>query len=292
MVDIAALLGEQPLIDEDGGDDGLDTNLDTESHGENMAGDEPPAAGDPPPSRNQKVPLAALHEERTKRQQFETDLQTERQRSQALQDRFNQFLMDQQTQQAPQQQQEQTPPNFVDDPEGAFNHLQRQLAAAQQQMQQYVQGQTSHSQAQQQHQQLAQVVSAQEADYTKSVPDYPQAADFFYNLKVKEYSAFVPEMQAKQQVAQDYTRIAQLAQQMGKNPAELMYTAARNMGYVPGSQQQRKAPNTSLSNVGGSPRAPDEKGNITAADIADMTEAEFDKYWAGIKRGSVVGPKI
>lgn len=287
-IDTSELFSEQPLVDEGGdGDEGLDTNAGLEGipdTGEPPAAEgEPPA--DPPTGRQQKVPYAALHEERTKRQQNETDLAAERQRNQTLQDRFNKFLMDQQTaQQQPQQQAPEAPPAFEEDPVAAFNYVQNQLRDTQKQMQDYLQNMQQGQQAQQEHVQLAQTVSAQEATFTQTVPDYPVAADYFYQRKVAEYAAFTGDVVAAQrQVANDYKGIAALAQRLGKNPAELMYNAAKAMGYTPGAPKpgthsRREAP-TSLANVSGTARAPDEKGNVTAADISDMSQAEFDKFW-------------
>lgn len=300
-IDTSELFGEQPLVDEGGdSDEGLDTSADLEG---GITSDEPPATGDEPPAaeppvgRNQKVPLAALHEERTKRQQHEADLNTERQRNQQLQERFNKFLMDQQAaQQQVQQQAPEAPPAFEEDPVAAFNYAQKQLQDMQRTIQEYQQGVQQQQQAQQQHVQLAQTVSVQEAAFTQTTPDYPVAADYFYQRKVAEYTAFMGDPAAAQaQVARDYQGIAMRAQQLGKNPAQMMYDMAKAMGYAPGTKPapRRQAP-TSLANVSGSPRAPDEKGNITAADISDMSQAEFDKFWedevARKNRGR--GPKV
>lgn len=302
MVDIAALLSDQPLIDEGGGEHEDSQPGETFDTGSNIGiGDEPPEGGrddGDAPARNQKVPLSALHEERTKRQEREADLQRERENNAKITERLTKILEAQQANQQQANQQQEAPPAFTEDPEAAFDYVQRQLADTQRQMQEYLQNVNQNNQAQQQHVQLAQQVSQQEAQYTQTVPDYPLAADYFYQRKVAEYAAFTgDEVAAKQQVANDYKGIAALAQRLGKNPAELMYNAAKAMGYVPGSSaapnsQQRKAPPTSLANAHGSPRAPDEKGGVTAADISSMSEVEFDKYWAGLKQGSVIRPKI
>lgn len=287
-IDTSELFSEQPLVDE-GNDNGEGLDTSAETYESTSDADAPPATGDEPPAnppagRNQKVPLIALHEERAKRQQHEADLASERRRNQVLQDRFNKFLMDQQAaQQQTQQQAPEAPPAFEEDPVAAFNHAQKQLQDMQRTIQEYQQGIQQQTQAQQEHVQLAQTVSAQEATFTQAVPDYPVAADYFYQRKVAEYAAFTGDVVAAQwQVANDYKGIAALAQRLGKNPAELMYNAAKAMGYTPGAkqptQQRREAP-TSLANVSGAARAPDEKGNITAADISEMSQAEFDKFW-------------
>lgn len=301
-VDIAALLSDQPIV-EDGGDQNPDQNLDDSGleggdySGADLSSDEPPEGESQPDSgRKQQVPLKALHEERTRRQESEQELAREREAARTLNERLTKLLELQQAAQAPQTPAEPVP-EFVDDPEAAFKHLQRQLAESQRQMQEYLTGAQQQTQVQHQHVQLAQQVASQEAQFTQTVPDYPQAADYFYQRKVAEYAAFTgDEYAAKQQVVNDYKGIAALAQRLGKNPAELMYNAAKAMGYQPGQKpadgQDRKTPPTSLANVHGSPRAPDEKGKVTAADISSMSEAEFDKYWNDLKRGSTVKPRI
>lgn len=301
-VDIAALLSDQPIV-EDGGEQNLDEGLDGSSlEGSDYSsadglGDEPPEGDSQPDTgRKQQVPLKALHEERTRRQESEQELAREREATRTLNERLTKLLELQQAAQTTQPPPEAVP-EFVDDPEAAFKHLQRQLAESQRQMQEYLSGAQQQTQVQHQHAQLAQHVASQEAQFTQTVPDYPQAAEYFYQRKVAEYAAFTgDEFAAKQQVANDYKGIASLAQRLGKNPAELMYNAAKAMGYQPGQKpangQDRKDPPTSLANVHGSPRAPDEKGKISAADISSMSEAEFDKYWNELKRGSTVKPRI
>jgi hypothetical protein len=299
MVDISALLSDQPLVNEgneEGGGEELDTSLEG---GSDYSGGEPPEAegtDEPAESERKHVPLAALHQERSKRQQLEQEAQQLRQSQAQTMERLTKLLEAQQQAQQPKEE-VLAPPSFVDDPEAAFNHVQQQLAATQRQMQDYLNGTQQQHQAQQQHQVLAQEVSMQEIAYTQTVPDYPQAADFFYNRKVAEYAAFTGnEIAAKQQVANDYAGIARLAKSMGKNPAELMYNAAKAMGYTPGQQQQapvqHKQPNTSLSNLQGSPRAPDETGKITAADVSNMSEAEFDKLWKSMSSSGATRPKV
>lgn len=293
-IDTTELFSEQPLIDEgtDGGGEFEDSQvLDSTTDNVGTTDTPPEPSGEssvepPAPKRDQKVPLSALHEERTKRQQYEADLKAERDGNRELQRQLAQYMVQQQQIQQPPAPPPEAPPAFEEDPVAAFNYLQQQLLDSRKQMQDYLQGNQQQQQAQQQHVQLAQQVSAQEATYTQSVPDYPVAADYFYQRKVAEYTAFTGDPVAAQaQVAKDYQGIAALAQRLNKNPAELMYNAAKAMGYVPGApkpggqpQQRREAP-TSLSNLGGAPKAPDEAGKVGVADISTMSDAEFDKFW-------------
>lgn len=290
-IDTTELFSEQPLVDEStdqGTNDGQDYSVDLGAD----ANDAPPepnteSSVEPPaPKRDQKVPLGALHEERTKRQERELELKQERDNNRDLQRQLAQYMIQQQQIQQPPPPAPEAPPAFEEDPVAAFNYLQQQLLDSRKQMQDYLQGNQQQQQAQQQHVQLAQSVSAQEAEYTKTVPDYPVAADYFYQRKVAEYTAFLGDPAAAQaQVARDYQGVALRAQQTGKNPAQLMYDMAKAMGYAPGApkpggqQQQRREPPTSLSNLGGAPKAPDEAGTVGVSDISNMSDADFDKFW-------------
>jgi len=246
-----------------------------------------------PTGRKQLVPLGALQEERTKRQEREAELNREREANRVLQERFNQFLMQQQQQQAPQQQQqEQQVPNFIDDPEGYIKAREAQLEQRMAQFEQYVNGTAGQQQAQQQHVQLTQRVTADEQAFAKDTPDYKDATTFFTERKLAEYATLgLDPTTASQQLARDYTGIAQLAYKNGKNPAEVMYNLAKTFGFQAGQQQQqqqqqKKTPPTSLSSLDGVARAPDEKGKLTAARIAEMNDKEFDEFFASMSKGS------
>lgn len=302
MVDIAELLSDQPLINEgdgDGGEELLDTGSELQDGGDyennaddDQGGEEPPEGG-----RKQRVPLAALHEERTKRQELQTQLQAQQEQQRVLNERLTRILEAQQQQQIQQQQPApEAPPSFEDDPVAAFNHLQNELVRSQQQMQQYLQGNYQQVTQQQQFQQLVQEVTAQEAQFKAVTPDYDAAHTHFTARKVAEYKALgMDDVMANQQLAKDYTGIAQIAKQQGKNPAEMLYNLAKVHGYngsqAPGAGQQRKAPPTSLSNASGTPRAPDEKGAVTASDISQMSDKEFDEFFNGMKRSGIQKPK-
>ncbi|MNP67662.1 hypothetical protein D3C76_1635190 [compost metagenome] len=88
--------------------------------------------------------------------------------------------------------------------------------------------------------------------------------------------------------------------QRGINPAEHIYGRAQELGFTPGRrvpasqgyQMPAKQPNTSLSNLGGSPRAPDERGKLTAAQVSDMSDDQFDQLFEQMAKSSRVGLKF
>nr|WP_314530878.1 hypothetical protein [uncultured Pseudomonas sp.] len=245
--------------------------------------------------RGKKVPLAALHEERTRRQQAEAQLQVERQQMAQLQ---AQWQAAQQVQL--QAQHDAAVPDFDSDPRAYIEYREKQFAQQLEQLQngpaqQQLQIQQVEALIQQEAAVIGPAVSEVEANFAATHPDYPQALDHLQqtvnaNIRAQHPGATDQQLRMLQTaVAVEY---AKTCQAQGINIAEHAYQRAHALGFKAASRAPRKDPPTSLSNMHGSARAPDEKGAITGADIANMSEAEFDKYWAGMRRDSAIGPKF
>lgn len=273
--------------------------------------EEPDDTGDQPQGRKQLVPLGALQEERTKRQNYERELEESRAQQQRMQDRFNEMMMRLQGVQTekPAEPQEEAIPDFHDDPAGHVAALTRNFEKRMSEMQAFVQQSQGQSAQQTQVQQLAQQATAAEVEFRKTAPDYDQASDYFRERKLAEYEALgLDPAAAVAQLARDCTGLVQMAAQQKRNPAEAMYKLAKALGYTPQTapkpqqqgqppaQQQRpaaKAP-TSLANVHGAPKAPDEDngGEMSLAKVANMSDKEFDKFFNDMGKGSVQRPKF
>ncbi|WP_053122341.1 hypothetical protein [Pseudomonas sp. P1.31] len=240
-----------------------------------------------------KVPIAALHEERSKRQALELQLQVQAQQFQQLQTQW------QATQQAQQQAAEQAAiPDFDEDPRGYIEAKERQFAQALNELQngpaqQQQQIQTAHAQLQREVDAMAPVLVEVESSFMAKHPDYTEA----FNHVQQDVEAKLRQMHPQADPAQfGLLRSAALVaftkqcQANGVNPCEHIYQRAQQMGFKAASRAPRREPPTSLSNAHGSARAPDEKSGVSASEISSMSEAEFDKFWAGMKRGSAIGP--
>lgn len=232
-----------------------------------------------------KVPLAALHEERSKRQALELQLQAQAQQLQQLQAQW------QATQQAQQQAAEQAAiPDFDEDPRGYIEAKERQFAQALDQLQN---GPAQQQQAALQHQQVTAAVVNLEQQFMASVPDYEQAVDLVQKNADAQIRQLYPQATEEQFQMIRASALGEFARQClesGVNPAEKIYAKAKALGFKAPARTPRREPPTSLSNAHGSARAPDEKSNVTASEISSMSEAEFDKFWAGMRRDSAVGP--
>ncbi|WP_223533637.1 hypothetical protein [Pseudomonas sp. GL-RE-20] len=246
--------------------------------------------------RGRKVPLAALHEERQKRQALELQLQAQAQQLQ-------QFMAQQQAAQQAQlqAQQEAALPEFSEDPETwvkmKAQQLEQALAQVQNQGQQPQQQQDeAHFQAQFEYDRatVLPIAIQMESEFVAATPDYPAAFDFVQNSVESQLRAQYPQATEQQFGVLRTVALVGFNKRClanGINPAAHIYQRAQAMGFKGASRAAPKTPPTSLSNAHGSSRAPDERGQVSASQISDMSEAEFDKYWNDMKRSSTVGPK-
>lgn len=240
--------------------------------------------------RGQKVPLAALHEERTKRQALETEAQQLRQQLAQFQQQS------QQAQQAQlQQQQAAEIPDFDEDPRGHIEAVKHQFKQEIESLKngrvQQPQFHQVEAQVMQEAAVLAPAIADAEARFEAANPDYRQAFDHVLAAAERNMVAAHPginEQQLGMLRTAAFVELAKQCQQQGRNVAEHIYSRAQAMGYQP-ARAPRQA-NTSLSNVHGSPRAPDEQGRLSVSQISDMSEKEFDALWNDMKRGAAVGP--
>jgi hypothetical protein len=246
------------------------------------------------PGRSQKVPLAALHEERTKRQELE-------QEAQQLRQQMQQLLAQQQAAQRAQLQAQQDAeiPDPDVDPIGFIKAKEAQFNARLEQLQnghvQQPQVQQLEAQVMQEAAVLAPMLGEIEGRFTETTPDYPQAFDHVMAAVDQNMRAQHPGINEQQLGMLRTAALVTLAKQCqsnGVSPAAYVYQRAQAMGYQPASRAPRKEPPTSLSNAHGSTRAPDERSSVHASDISNMSEAEFDQYWNNMKRGATVRPAI
>lgn len=307
MGDIESLLSDQPLIDDGGGQGAEGEGTEHEPGALDLGGGADPTLvntdehGEMPPTRK-TVPLGALQEERTRRQELQDQLKQQSELNAKMQERFQQMMERLTTPQPQPAEQPVEIPAFIDDPEGHINGLRQQLERELNQVRQAQQALMGNQQQSVHVQQLAQYVAASEREFQAVQPDYSKAAEHFAARKTAEYLALgaTPE-QARAALMQDYQNIAMASQQRGVNPAETLYKMATATGYTAqaaGQQQQpapgqpAKQPNTSLSTLGGAPKAPDEQGGVSLESVANMSDAEFDKFWKQMERGSRQKPKF
>lgn len=241
--------------------------------------------------RGKKVPLAALQEERTRRQALEQQLQAQAQQMQQWQAQI------QAAQQAQQAQQEAAIPAFEDDPQGHIEAVKQQfkqelenLKNGQGQQQQFAQVQ------QQLHQEmtaLAPAVAEAEARFAEANPDYRQAFEHVQSVVEQNMRAQHPGATEEQLLLIRNATLVQYAKQcqaQGIDPAEHLYGRAQQLGFKAATRAPRREPLTSITTLSGVSRPPDERSSVRVSDIAEMTEKEFDDFWSSMRRSSTIRP--
>lgn len=264
-------------------------------------------AGDPQDETEQEapvatdkrtVPLGALHEERSRRQALEQQLAA--QQAQLIQFQQWQAQLAQAQQQA---QLEAEIPDFESDPQGHLEgvkaQMQRELQGMQQQLQaQHQQAQFS-AQLQAEVTAIAPTVTAAEDALREEVGGevYDAAYQHVHQYAQAEIARMYPG--APPAVIAQLEQVAGIAfvqqcQQQGIDPARHIFEKAQALGFVqPGHRvpgQERRAPNTSLSTIPAAGRAPDQRGRLTAKDIATMPQDEFDAMFESMRKSSVPMP--
>ncbi|MFF7863434.1 hypothetical protein [Pseudomonas monteilii] len=253
--------------------------------------------GQPQGKGQRNVPLGALQEERSKRQQAQAQvaqLQAQMAAQQAQMQQFQQWQAQQQ-----QAQQQAQIPAFEDDPEGNINARFEQLAAQQQAAQQADVQRRQFEQASahvdQQLRQAGPIVAQIEAEFTAQHPDYSEA----YAFLDKEVTARVqqqnpnatPEEHACARRWAMYSFLQNCAD-TNQNPAQLLYGEAQRLGFQSAHRtplgQIKKAP-TSLGAIPGGSRAPDDHGKLTASQLAQMSDSEFNEMFEQMRRSSGEG---
>ncbi len=239
-----------------------------------------------PTGKERRVPLGALQEERALRKQAQ-------EQAQQLQAQIAQFQQQQAlVQQYLAQQQQVQIPNFEDDPQGHVEAVQAQMQQQLQAVQQQVHQQQTLAHVQAEATAVAPVAAQAEAAMAVEVGQENYAAAFEHVRQhvqqelMQRFPGASPQDLATVETAAGIQFVRQ-CQQMGIDPARHIYEKAQALGFAPPGQrvpgQQRKAPPTSLSNIPAAGRAPDQRGRLSAADIASMPQDEFDKLFESMR---------
>ncbi|MBI6887212.1 hypothetical protein [Pseudomonas putida] len=260
---------------------------------------DPQAESDPATGRK-TVPLGALQEERMRRKQIED-------RSRELEAQLGQYQQWHQQQVALQQQQlaaqqQAEIPDFEDDPEGHLNGIKQQMANELGQMRNQLETQQRVAQFSAQLQQdvaaVAPTVTQAEDELRAEVGSHYDEAYSFVHQSIQQqlaqkYPGADPQTLVTVEKAASIQFVRDCAAR-GESPARAIWNFAQQLGFVPSGQrvpgQERRQAPTSLSNIPAAGRAPDEKGKLSAKDIANMPQEDFDQMFESMRRGSEQWP--
>lgn len=207
---------------------------------------------------------------------------------------------------AQQQPQQNQIPDFNVDPAG---HWEARFRQQEQQTRQISERQAQWEAQQRQQREVADLQSwgiAQEHAFAAQQPDYPQATKYLAEARARtlRVMGMTDEQQISQQVLMDVAALAQRARETGQNFGKALYDLAKAHGYSgqPQAQQGNGANGgngaglsaaerlsrgtdmaTTLGATGGAAR-----GQPSAAHIASMSEDEFAKFSAEVKKQGMV----
>lgn len=167
----------------------------------------------------------------------------------------------------------------LEDPDGFRKWAEANQRKTTEPLQQFMEQQR----AAQEHQQRVQMAAQAEAEFAKTTPDYNDAATFVQRQRVEELRGMgYTDPMISQQLRQDAINIFTGAQQAGMNPAQLLYLRAQQAGFKPKAQQQAERMQAqakaqeqtrTLGQASGAPAG----GKLTAAQLAEMSDDEFEK---------------
>ncbi|MEE9944939.1 MAG: hypothetical protein PBV00_11490 [Pseudomonas asiatica] len=243
-----------------------------------------------------RVPLGALHRERARHQQAKAQIAQLQAQLAAHQQQVAQFQQWQQQLAAQQQQAQQQAqvPAFEEDPEAhiaaRFAQIEQHIAGQQQAAVQRQHIEQAATQVQHELTQAAPIVTQLEAEFAAQHPDYHQAYAHLDREVDARIAAQRPGASPEQRAFAKQLATLQFVQycaSTGQNPAQLIYSRAADLGY----QTQHRAPSmkrapTSLGALPGGGRAPDEQGRLSASQVSQMSDAEFNALFESMRDGA------
>ncbi|WP_182375308.1 hypothetical protein [Pseudomonas putida] len=260
---------------------------------------------DPTSLKNKSVPLGALQEERMRRKEAQEAAAQLQQQFAALQQQQaqQQAAIQQYLQQQAQAQLEAEIPDFESDPQGHVEAVKAQMQRELQGMQQQLQAQQQTAQFAQQLQSdmavIAPTVTASEDAMREEVgaEAYDAAYQHVHQYAQAEiarmYPGATPALLAQLEGVASIAFVQQ-CQAQGIDPARHIFEKAQRLGFTqPGRRvpaQERRAAPTSLSTIPAAGRAPDQRGRLTAKDIATMPQDEFDQMFESMRAGAAQWP--
>lgn len=235
------------------------------------------------------VPLAALHEERTRRKALDTEnrnLQTQ------IAELRGKFSIIEKLNLPPGEQQEQPsgPPAAEDDIFGAVKHVTETLAQIQKREADQAAEKDAGDKAAAEQKVFVDKYTADAKTFTETTPDYRKAYDFLLKTRAAELQAIgydTPQALHEALTADEFA-IAQMAFAKEKSPAEMIYALAKQRGYTAVADEagkgagaekldtieRGKLANKSLSDIGGGGGDPD----MTAEALIAMPAADFEAW--------------
>jgi hypothetical protein len=237
------------------------------------------------------VPLAALHEERTRRKDLDTKYREAEKQIAELKGKFS--IIERLNMPGGEKEAPKGPPTVEEDIFGAVKHVTETLGQMQKREADEKAAREAETTAATERQTFVTNYQADAEKFKSTAPDYMEAYNFLLNSRAAELRAIgydTPQSLHEAITADEYA-IADMAFKKGKSPAEMIYALANQRGYKKADAgaadtgkgaeklatiERGQAANKSLSNTGGSSGDPE----MTAAALIAMDLPEFEAWTA------------
>ena len=218
------------------------------------------------------VPLQALQEERAEKKRLREELKAYREWQAQLAERLRQMPAAKPAPEAP---------DPGTRPLDYINHVLSAMQASTTELQQWRQ------QQEQAAQESAQWAAAQEREFAKGEPEYPEAYRYAAELRDRELQAlgYTDPMVRANILRMNTAEIVNNAAQQGRNPAELVWEYARSRGFAPKAacKAEAQAKIAAALQAGGAKLnqgGATGEGELSAKDLAGISDPEeFEKAW-------------
>ncbi len=227
------------------------------------------------------VPYGAMHEERMKRKEIQSQLESTTQRLSQMEQGWTRLMERMQEQQQPK------PPSFDEDPLESLRHDSEQIKQHLYQQQQAEQQRQQQYELEQRKQQFSNKYMDDANAYAQANPEFNEAVKFLAQARFDEYTASgLSRQEALQLLNDDEMAIASRAYQDGVNPAERIFKLAKIRGFQVKAQKQeaeqklqtiQKGMQASKSLNGAGGKVSNEP---TLESLATMTMEELDEFTA------------
>jgi len=236
---------------------------------------------DEEPEKKILVPHGAFHEERERRKELQKKLAEQEERNKVIEERQNKILEALATRNTPQQEEQ-----FVD-PLAKLEGEVQTLKKTQAQI-------DSENKTAFEEQKLVNKYKESVAAYTKDAPDFMDARLYLISDKVKELKALdYSDIEIANEIKLIEKQIVERAYQKEINPAELIHKLAKEKGYKPKEADKKvedidkglKA-SKSLGSGGKVAGSEDNLSSLSAEDLRDMSDEEFNSLFSKIEKQS------
>lgn len=257
---------------------------------------EPEQAEEKPAASIDVEPEKPKDDEETKYRKVQTALRDERREKAELKRQLEEFSAKFQSMESLRQEleaqrskarQEAEQAKLAEDP---VSYFKEKLEAVQTKVEQAETQTVEQRQAAEREAQFMTAVSSQVAAFKQSTPDYDAAFQYAHDRRIRELEILgVPEAYREQQFIQESFMLANQAMQQGRNPGELVYEIAKHWGYK--AQSAPEANNKTIERIAEGQKASQtlaggRTATVSVKDIEQMSESEFDAYWAELEKSA------